>query len=90
MAEAVLGLDVQQAEDLSRLMRTKAEEFESGANLLSTNLASVQWTGNYANRFRDDWNGSARQNLAQIVGMLREASDALFRHAQAQRSVSGN
>lgn len=90
MAEAVLGLDVQQAEDLSRLMRTKAEEFESGANLLSTNLGGVQWTGNYANRFRDDWNGSARQNLAQIVAMLREASDALFRHAQAQRSVSGN
>lgn len=90
MAEVVLGLDVQRAEDLSRLMRTRAEEFESGANLLTSTLGGVQWTGNYANRFRDDWNGSARQNLAQIVAMLREASDALFRHAQAQRSVSGN
>lgn len=90
MAEAVLGLDVQRAEDLSRLMRSKAEEFESGANLLTSTLGSVQWSGNYANRFRDDWNGAARQNLAHIVSMLREASDALFRHAQAQRGVSGN
>jgi hypothetical protein len=90
MAEAVLGLDVQRAEDLSRLMRTKADEFESGANLLTSTLGGVQWTGNYANRFRDDWNGAARQNLSHIVSMLREASDALFRHSQAQRSVSGN
>jgi hypothetical protein len=90
MAEVVLGLDVQRAEDLSRLMRTKADEFENSANILTSTLSGVQWTGNYANRFREDWNGTARQNLAQIVSMLREAGDALFRHSQAQRSVSGN
>jgi len=86
----VLGLDVNQAEDLARNMRSKADEFENGATQLTSNLANVQWTGNYANRFREDWNGSARQNLSHIVSMLRDASDALTRHAQAQRQVSGN
>jgi hypothetical protein len=90
MADAVLGLDVQQAEDLSRLMKTKADDFESSASQLTSNLSTVQWTGNYANRFRDDWNGQARQNLSSIVSMLRDASDALMKHSQAQRQVSGN
>ena len=90
MSVEVLGLDVQKAEDLSRLMRQKAEEFDSSANQLTSGLSEVQWVGNYANRFRDDWNGPARQNLANIANMLREASEALFKHAQAQRAVSGN
>jgi uncharacterized protein YukE len=86
----VLGLDVNQADDLARNMRSKADEFENSAAQLSNNLANVQWTGNYANRFREDWNGQARQNLSNIVSMLRDASDALSRHADAQRQVSGN
>jgi uncharacterized protein YukE len=86
----VLGLDVNQADDLSRNMRSKADEFENAATQLTSNLANVQWTGNYANRFREDWNGPARQNLTHIVEMLREASQALAQHAEAQRQVSGN
>jgi hypothetical protein len=86
----VLGLDVDAAEALSRLMADSAQMFNDRAAMLSNQLGSVQWVGAYANRFRDQWNGPARQNLATIVTMLQEAGQQLLQHAQAQRQVSGN
>lgn len=90
MGGQVLGIDVDAAEQLSRLMNDSAQLFNERANQLTNQLGSVQWAGNYANRFRDDWNGTARNNLAAIVQMLQEASQQLSQHAQAQRQVSGN
>ena len=86
----VLGIDVEAAEQLSRLMNDSAQAFNERAAILTNQLGSVQWTGGYANRFRDQWNGPARQNLLAIVQMLQETAAQLAQHAQAQRQVSGN
>jgi uncharacterized protein YukE len=86
----VLGIDVDAAEQLASLMNDTALSFSDRANQLTSQLGQVQWTGNYANRFREDWNGTARQNLTTIVQMLQEASQRLSQHARAQREVSGN
>jgi len=90
MTSPILGLDVEAAEALARVMSDSAQAFNERAAQLTNQLGTVQWSGNYANRFRDSWNGQARQNLTSIVQMLQEASQQLTQHAQAQRQVSGN
>jgi hypothetical protein len=86
----VLGIDVEAAENLSRLMNDTAQAFQERAAMLTNQLGSVQWTGGYANSFRDQWSGSAQPNLNAIVQMLIEAGRQLAQHAQAQRQISGN
>jgi uncharacterized protein YukE len=90
MGGQVLGIDVDAAEQLSRIMTDTALMFNDRAAQLTNQLGQVQWSGNFANQFRDQWNGPARQNLVAIVQMLQEASQQLAQHAQAQRQVSGN
>jgi hypothetical protein len=86
----VLGADVEALEAFSRILNDSATAFNERAMQLTNLLASVQWSGNYANKFRGDWNGAARQNLQNIVTMLQEASQQSFNHAQQQRAISGN
>jgi uncharacterized protein YukE len=90
MGGQVLGIDVDAAEQLSRIMTDTALMFNDRSSQLTNQLGQVPWTGNFANQFRDQWNGPARQNLTAIAQMLDDAARQLAQHAQAQRQVSGN
>jgi uncharacterized protein YukE len=86
----VLGLDVEGADQLANLMTQTAQQFNESSSNLTNQLHSVQWTGTYANNFRDGWDNQAKTNLANIANMLEQASQQLKQAAQAQRTVSGN
>jgi hypothetical protein len=84
----VLGSDVEAADRLSHLMNESAQSFQDKAAVLTNQLASVRWNGEYADDFRRDWNTSARPRLADIGQMLGDAGTRLAAHVDAQRRVS--
>jgi hypothetical protein len=86
----VLGVDVEALENFARVLNDSAAAFEERSGQLTNLLGSVQWSGNYANNFRTNWESSARPNLQSIATMLREAATQAFNHAQQQRAISGN
>jgi hypothetical protein len=86
----VLGADVASLEQFARTLTATAQAFTERATQLTSQLDSVAWNGRYAEQFRGEWNGQARQNLNTIVQMLNEASRQAAQHAAAQRAVSGN
>jgi hypothetical protein len=86
----VLGANVADLEQFSRTLTATAQAFSERATQLTTQLDGVVWSGRFADQFRLEWNGQARQNIQTIVNMLNEASRQASQHALAQRTVSGN
>lgn len=89
MAGGLLGIDVTAAEDLSRVMNSTADTFDTEKNQLTTMLMNVTWHGPDAENFKSEWNSNSVRNLQLIIDMLRQAGTALYNQAQAQRQVSG-
>jgi WXG100 family type VII secretion target len=87
---AVLGLDVEAARDLSRNMSSTADNFNQLMQQLSNLLSNVEWRGQDADTFRNNWQGSAMPQMNQIIEMLRESGTNLSRQADEQERVSSS
>jgi DNA segregation ATPase FtsK/SpoIIIE-like protein len=81
---AILG----KQSDVGSQLAAKADEIESIANVLSSQLNGVQWLGHDADMFRNDWQSTHRTQLNTVSNALRDASTRATAHANQQEQAS--
>jgi uncharacterized protein YukE len=82
------GMDIPAVRNLATQLNSKADEIESIANMLSSQLDSIQWIGHDADGFRGDWQGTHRTQLHTVATALREASSRASNNANQQETAS--
>jgi uncharacterized protein YukE len=83
-----LGLDVDQMNQLVKVLTTEAQQLESTVKNVAAKVQSVWWEGDDARRFKDqEWAEHARA-LNQAAKALRDAATAATRQVRDQESVS--
>jgi uncharacterized protein YukE len=82
------GMDVESARALAVTMQSKADEIDSVANLLNSQLGSLYWEGPDAVAYRADWNSVHYSQLIAVSASLREAATRVTNNASAQETTS--
>jgi hypothetical protein len=85
---ALTGMDIEAVRLLATQLNAKADEIDSIANTLTTQLGNVQWLGMDADTFRGDWNTSYRTQLQTVSTALRDASTRATNNATQQEQAS--
>jgi uncharacterized protein YukE len=83
-----LGMDVQAVRGLASQLAAKADEIDSIANSLSSQLNGVHWLGPDADAFRGDWQSTHRAQLNTVSSALRDASTRATANANQQEQAS--
>jgi uncharacterized protein YukE len=84
------GMDVQAVRSLASQLAAKADEIDSISNALTSNLHNVQWIGNDAEGFRNDWQSTHRTQLHTVSAALRDASTRATSNANQQEQASAS
>jgi uncharacterized protein YukE len=84
------GMDIPAVRTLASQLNAKADEIESIANSLSSQLDGVQWVGFDATNFRNDWQGTHRTQLHAVASALRDASTRATANANQQEQASSS
>lgn len=87
---AFTGMDVPAVRNLAAQLTAKADEIESIATLLSSQLDGIQWVGADADGFRGDWQSTHRTQLHTVATALRDASTRATSNANQQDEASGS
>jgi uncharacterized protein YukE len=82
------GMDVEAARALAATMQSKADEIDSVANLLNTQLGSLFWEGADAMSYRSDWSSVHYSQLVAASASLRDAATRVTSNASAQETTS--
>jgi uncharacterized protein YukE len=82
------GMDIPAVRTLATQLSAKADEIESIANTLSSQLDGVQWIGFDADGFRNDWQSTHRTQLHAVATALRDASTRATANANQQEQAS--
>jgi hypothetical protein len=85
---ALTGMDVEAVRLLASQLSAKADEIDTIANALTTQLGNVQWLGMDADTFRGDWNTSYHTQLQTVSSALRDASTRATNNAAQQEQAS--
>jgi hypothetical protein len=85
-----LGMDIQAVRSLSSQLAAKADEIDSIASMLTSQLNGVQWLGPDADMFRNDWQSTHRVQLNTVASALRDASMRATSNANQQEQASGS
>jgi uncharacterized protein YukE len=88
MTSSFVGMDPTAVRQLAAQLNQKADEIQSISQQLTSQLGNVQWVGNDANRFRDDWNSTHRNQLQQVSTALHDAASAATNNATQQEQAS--
>jgi uncharacterized protein YukE len=83
------GADIEQLQQLSTQLNTKASEIQNVISQLSSQISSVNWLGPDATKFKSDWQGQHVAQLKQVVSALQAASQNAKKNAQEQQTASG-
>jgi uncharacterized protein YukE len=83
-----IGMDVGAVRNLAGQLKAKAEEINTIANTLSSQLDSVQWVGPDASTFRSDWSGTHRAQLTAVADALGHAATRATQDADQQENAS--
>lgn len=83
-----VGMDVAAVRSLASHLSAKADEIESIANMLSSQLDMVQWVGQDAQTFRGEWQGTHRAQLHTVATALRDAATRANANANQQEQAS--
>jgi uncharacterized protein YukE len=86
---AMYGADIEQLQQLSTQLNTKASEIQNVISQLSSQISSVNWLGPDATKFKSDWQGQHVAQLKQVVSALQAASQNAKKNAQEQQTASG-
>jgi len=78
-----IGGTIEQMQTMGAKFTNEATELEALVSLISAQLASTDWEGGAAQRFRDQWNGEFRNVLTQVEAGLRECSTEVRNRANA-------
>ncbi len=84
----VLGMDINAARDLVRVMSSDADTITQLSGRLTNQLEQTTWFGPDANAFRSAWQGEYVPALQRIVQALQENSQALSAQADDQERAS--
>lgn len=82
------GMDVAGVRELSKLMRSKADEIDAAQKQVTTKVNSVVWKGADAERYKSDWNGTYVGQLRQVVDALNKAAQQAQKDADEQEKAS--
>ena len=86
----MLGMDVDGVRTFANQLNSKADEIESIVNTLTGALDHVQWLGNDAHNFRNEWSSTHRVQLQNVAHALRDAATVANHNASQQEQTSAN
>jgi uncharacterized protein YukE len=86
----VLGMDIDQVEQLANSMQQNAEAINTATATLTSQIDSTQWTGQDQSTFRSDWDSTYSVQLRNVVNALNDRYTHLRSEAEQQRQASGN
>lgn len=84
----VLGMDINAARDLVRVMNTDADTISQLTARLTQQLQATPWYGPDAQRFTSDWSGQYVPALQRVVQALQENATTLAMQADDQERAS--
>lgn len=85
---SMLGMDIGAVRNLAGQLMAKADEIDTIANTLTSQLDAAQWVGPDATAFRGDWVSVHRAQLNMVANALREASNRATSNANQQEQAS--
>jgi uncharacterized protein YukE len=85
---SMLGMDIGAVRNLAGQLMSKADEIDTIANTLTSQLDGAQWIGPDATAFRGDWSSVHRAQLTTVANALREASNRATANANQQEQAS--
>lgn len=85
---SMLGMDIGAVRNLAGQLMAKADEIDTIANTLTSQLDAAQWVGPDATAFRGDWVSVHRAQLNTVANALREASNRATSNANQQEQAS--
>jgi uncharacterized protein YukE len=85
-----LGMDVAAVRSLASQLSSKADEIETIANTLSSQLDGVHWSGHDADNFRSEWQSTHRSQLHAVSTALRDAATRATANANQQEQASSS
>lgn len=87
---AMIGMDVEVVRGLARTFEQKATAIDEIITTINSQLSSVEWKGNDAEQFRNDWNTTLTTQLRNVAQALRDAQQKANTNAQAQEQTSAS
>lgn len=90
MSGGFMGMDIEAVRSLAGHLNAKAEEIDSLAAALTSELHGVQWIGSDGDAFRNEWELTYRSQLHAVSSALREASTTANANAAQQARASSS
>lgn len=86
---AKLGLDPEAMAALQKQLQADAATITSLTKKLDGLLRAAWWEGSDATKFRAEWDGTHRAQLARVATALDAAANAVATNVNQQRQASG-
>lgn len=86
---AKLGLDPEAMTALQKQLQSDAAAITSLMKKLDGLLRAAWWEGSDATKFRAEWDGNHRAQLARVATALETAAQAVATNINQQRQASG-
>lgn len=83
-----LGADVEQLDRLGARFKEKAAEVGQMQSQIASQLKGTWWMGADADKFRAQWDGDVKAQLAKLQTLLETTAATIARQAADQRAVS--
>lgn len=87
---AKLGLDPEAMTALQKQMQSDAGMITSLTKKLDGLLRAAWWEGSDATKFRAEWDGTHRAQLAKVAAALEAAAQSVATNVSQQRQASGS
>ena len=84
-----IGGTVEQMQTMGAKFNSEVAELESLVARISGQLASTDWEGGAAQRFRAQWDGEFKNTFAQVAQGLRECASEVQNRATALTQAGG-
>lgn len=84
-----IGGTIEQMQTMGAKFTNEATELEALVSRISAQLASTDWEGGAAQRFRAQWEGEFKSTFHQVADGLRECATEVNNRANALTQAGG-
>ena len=84
-----IGGTVEQMQTMGAKFNSESSELDSLVSRISSALASTDWEGGAAQRFRDQWEGEFKGVFAQVSRGLQDCASEVQNRATALSQAGG-
>jgi WXG100 family type VII secretion target len=84
-----IGGTIEQMQTMGAKFNNEVTELESLVSRISAQLASTDWEGGAAQRFRAQWEGEFKSTFQQVAEGLRECASEVQNRANALTQAGG-